>query len=58
MFNLVYRDSDLQANSTVFGTIDQAALDTPDKISEVRISGGGEDGAPAKAVTITSVRLG
>jgi hypothetical protein len=32
---------------------------TLDKIAqEVGVSGGGDDGAPAKAVTIKSVRLG
>ena len=58
VFNLVYKDSDLQANSTVFGTIDQAGLDTLDQIAKVGVLGGGDDGAPAKPVTITSVRLG
>ncbi|BBZ44754.1 protein kinase domain-containing protein [Mycobacterium parmense] len=57
VFNLVFTDSDLQATSTVFGTIDEAGLDTLDKISQVGVAGGGDDGAPAKAITVNSVRL-
>jgi serine/threonine protein kinase len=58
VFNLVYRDTDLQANCTVFGTIDQAGLATLDTIAQLGVLGGGDDGAPAKPVTITSIKLG
>ncbi|HME48153.1 peptidylprolyl isomerase [Mycobacterium sp.] len=56
-FFLVYKDSQLPPNYTVFGTIDQTGLATLDKIAAAGVAGGGEDGKPATPVTIKSVRL-
>jgi len=56
-FFLVYKDSQLPPNYTVFGTIDATGLATLDKIAAAGVAGGGEDGKPATPVTITSVRL-
>ncbi len=56
-FFLVYKDSQLPPNYTVFGTIDQTGLETLDKIAAAGVAGGGEDGKPATDVTIKSVRL-
>jgi len=56
-FFLVYKDSRLAPNYTVFGTIDATGLATLDKIAQAGVVGGGEDGKPATAVTITSVLL-
>jgi cyclophilin family peptidyl-prolyl cis-trans isomerase len=57
-FALVYKDSEMEPQSTVFGTIDQAGLDTLDKIARLGIAGDRQMGAPASPVTINSVRLG
>jgi cyclophilin family peptidyl-prolyl cis-trans isomerase len=57
-FYLVYKDSPLPPNYTVFGTIDQAGLATLDKIASAGVAGGAQDGAPSTPVEITSVRLG
>ena len=46
-FFLVYRDSRLPPNYTVFGTIDETGLATLDKIAEAGVAGGGQDGKPA-----------
>ena len=56
-FFLVYKDSQLPPNYTVFGTIDQTGLATLDKIAAAGVAGGGADGKPATDVTIKSVRL-
>ncbi len=56
-FFLVYKDSQLPPNYTVFGTIDATGLATLDKIAAAGVAGGGQDGKPAKPVTIKSVLL-
>lgn len=56
-FFLVYKDSQLPPQYTVFGTIQPDGLATLDKIAKAGVAGGGEDGAPATEVTITSVLL-
>jgi peptidyl-prolyl cis-trans isomerase B (cyclophilin B) len=56
-FFLVYKDSQLPPEYTVFGTIQQDGLATLDKIAKGGVAGGGNDGAPATPVTITSVKL-
>jgi peptidyl-prolyl cis-trans isomerase B (cyclophilin B) len=55
-FFMVYRDSLLPPSYTVFGTIDPAGLAVLDKIAGGGVSGGGDDGAPANEVVITSAR--
>ncbi|MFD3811399.1 peptidylprolyl isomerase [Rhodococcus sp. NPDC058639] len=56
-FFLVYGDSVLPPQYTVFGTIDETGLATLDKIAGAGVSGGAADGAPAAATTLTSVRM-
>lgn len=56
-FFLVYRDSKLPPNYTVFGTIDQTGLATLDKIAKAGVAGGGEDGPPATPVKVKSILL-
>jgi peptidyl-prolyl cis-trans isomerase B (cyclophilin B) len=56
-FFLVYKDSQLPPNYTVFGSIDAEGLATLDKIAEAKVAGGGDDGAPATEVTVKSVLL-
>jgi peptidyl-prolyl cis-trans isomerase B (cyclophilin B) len=56
-FFLVYKDSQLPPQYTVFGTIDQTGLATLDKIAKAGVAGGGSDGGPATPVKITSVRM-
>lgn len=56
-FFLVYKDSKLPPNYTVFGSIDATGLATLDKIAEGKVSGGGEDGRPATPVTVKSILL-
>jgi peptidyl-prolyl cis-trans isomerase B (cyclophilin B) len=56
-FFLVYKDSQLPPQYTVFGTIQPDGLATLDKIAKAGVAGGGEDGAPATEVTITSLLL-
>lgn len=56
-FFLVYRDSQLPPQYTVFGTIQADGLATLDKIAAAGVKGGGEDGPPATEVTITSLLL-
>ncbi len=54
-FFLVYKDSQLPPEYTVFGKIQDDGLATLDKIAKAGVAGGGEDGAPATEVTIKSV---
>jgi peptidyl-prolyl cis-trans isomerase B (cyclophilin B) len=56
-FFLVYKDSQLPPNYTVFGKIQDDGLATLDKIAKGGVSGGGDDGPPATEVTIKSVLL-
>jgi peptidyl-prolyl cis-trans isomerase B (cyclophilin B) len=56
-FFLVYKDSQLPPNYTVFGTIDETGLATLDKIAGIGVAGGGQDGKPAQDIKITSVLL-
>jgi peptidyl-prolyl cis-trans isomerase B (cyclophilin B) len=56
-FFLVYKDSKLPPNYTVFGTIDSTGLATLDKIAQSGVAGGGEDGKPATEVRVKSVLL-
>ncbi|MBU9764794.1 peptidylprolyl isomerase [Mycobacterium sp. TNTM28] len=56
-FFLVYQDSQLPPNYTVFGTIDETGLATLDKIAAAGVAGGGADGKPALDVQLKSVAL-
>lgn len=58
-FFLVYGDSPLPPNYTVFGTIDRTGLETLDKIAAAGLAPGSKsgDGAPKTPVTITSMQL-
>ena len=56
-FFLVYKDSKLPPNYTVFGTIDETGLATLDKIAGSGVAGGGEDGKPATEVKVKSILL-
>jgi eukaryotic-like serine/threonine-protein kinase len=57
-FVLIFRDSELEPQSTVFGTINEAGLAALDKIAEAGIAGNRQSGAPTNPVTINSVRVG
>ncbi|TVS89604.1 peptidylprolyl isomerase [Mycobacterium helveticum] len=56
-FFLVYKDSQLRPQFTVFGTIQADGLATLDKIAAAGVKGGGEEGPPVTEVTITSLLL-
>jgi peptidyl-prolyl cis-trans isomerase B (cyclophilin B) len=56
-FFMVYKDTQLPPEYTIFGKIQQDGLATLDKIAKGGVAGGGEDGPPATEVTIKSVRL-
>ena len=56
-FFLVYKDSKLAPNYTVFGTIDETGLATLDKIAAAGTADGSEDGKPKLDVKITSLML-
>ena len=56
-FFLVYADSQLPPNYTVFGKI-TGGLDVLTKIASAGVTGGGDDGAPASPVTISKVTVG
>ena len=56
-FFLVYKDSQLPPNYTVFGTIDETGLATLDKIAAGGVAGGGQDGKPATDVQVKSILL-
>ena len=56
-FFMLYKDSQLPPQYTVFGTIQPDGLATLDKIAKAGVAGGGEDGPPASDVTITSLLL-
>jgi len=56
-FFLVYRDSELPPNYTVFGTIDQTGLATLDKIAAAGTADGSQDGKPKDDVQVKSIQL-
>ncbi len=56
-FFMVYKDTQLPPEYTVFGKIQQDGLATLDKIAKGGVAGGGQDGQPAIQATIKSVRL-
>ena len=56
-FFMVYKDTQLPPEYTVFGKIQQDGLATLDKIAKGGVAGGGQDGQPNTEVTIKSVRL-
>ena len=55
-FFLVYADSQLGPDYTVFGTMDQASIDIVAKVAEQGLAADGT--APAQAVTISSMKIG
>jgi peptidyl-prolyl cis-trans isomerase B (cyclophilin B) len=56
-FFMVYRDSQLPPNYTVFGTIGATGLATLDKIAAAGVAGGAEDGQPFTVVEVNSILL-
>ncbi|MFN8226032.1 MAG: peptidylprolyl isomerase [Mycobacterium sp.] len=56
-FFLVYKESQLPPQYTVFGTIDETGLATLDKIAGAGVKGGGDDGAPNVDVRVKSIQL-
>ncbi|MEK8071725.1 peptidylprolyl isomerase [Rhodococcoides navarretei] len=56
-FFLVYADSVLPPQYTVFGTISDAGLQTLDAIAAAGVTGGSEDGAPANPVIVESATV-
>ncbi len=56
-FFLVYKDSTLPPNYTVFGKIDDTGLATLDKIAAAGVEGGAQDGKPATPVMVKSIGL-
>ena len=56
-FFLVYKDSMLPPNYTVFGKIDDTGLATLDKIAAAGVAGGGQDGKPKLDVQVKSIGL-
>ncbi|MCV7434158.1 peptidylprolyl isomerase [Mycolicibacterium bacteremicum] len=56
-FFLVYRDSQLPPEYTVFGTIDDTGLATLDKIAAGGVAGGGQDGEPATKVMVKTIAV-
>ena len=56
-FFLVYKDSHLPPNYTVFGTIDQTGLATLDKIAAAGTADGSQDGKPKDDVQVKSILL-
>ncbi len=56
-FFLVYKDSQLPPNYTVFGTIDQTGLATLDKIAAAGTADGSQDGKPKNDVQVKTIQL-
>jgi peptidyl-prolyl cis-trans isomerase B (cyclophilin B) len=56
-FFLVYKDSKLPPDYTVFGTIDQTGLATLDKIAAAGTADGSPDGKPKNDVQVKSILL-
>ncbi|GEP38136.1 hypothetical protein NPS01_17990 [Nocardioides psychrotolerans] len=56
-FFMVYVDTQLSADYTVFGTIDPEGVQVVADLAADGVDGGGEDGPPATPVTIESVSV-
>jgi peptidyl-prolyl cis-trans isomerase B (cyclophilin B) len=56
-FFLVYKDSTLPPNYTVFGKVDDKDLGTLDKIAAAGTADGSSDGKPKTDVVITTARV-
>ncbi|GGK39675.1 peptidylprolyl isomerase [Nocardia camponoti] len=56
-FFLVFGDTTLPPNYTIFGTIDEAGLKTLDKVAGAGTKGGAEDGGPAMPISFNSVKV-
>jgi peptidyl-prolyl cis-trans isomerase B (cyclophilin B) len=57
-FILVYKNSRLPPEYTVFGKLDAVGLATLSSIAKAGVTGGGQDGPPVADVTIESLGLG
>ncbi|WP_278264204.1 peptidylprolyl isomerase [Nocardia sp. AG03] len=57
-FFLVFGDTQLPPNYTIFGTIDEAGLATLDKVAGGGVEGGAEDGGPAIPISFNTVKVG
>ncbi|MFJ2663402.1 peptidylprolyl isomerase [Nocardia fluminea] len=57
-FFLVFGDTQLPPNYTIFGTIDEAGLATLDKVAGGGVKGGAEDGGPAIPISFNTVKVG
>lgn len=57
-FFLVYADSPLPPDYTVFGTVDEAGVKLLQGVAKKGTAEGGPDGSPKQAVTITGVTVG
>ncbi|MFC4373589.1 peptidylprolyl isomerase [Nocardia halotolerans] len=57
-FFLVFGDTELPPKYTVFGTIDEAGLETLDKVAGAGVEGGARDGAPAMPISFDTVEVG
>jgi eukaryotic-like serine/threonine-protein kinase len=57
-FVMLFKDSEMEPQYTVFGSIDQPGLETLDTIAKVGVAGNRDSGLPASPVTISSVRIG
>ena len=56
-FLLIFADSVMPPNYTVFGTVDAAGLRLLDRVAAAGVTGGSQDGAPTMNVMIASVHL-
>lgn len=56
-FFLIFADSVMPPNYTVFGSIDAAGLRLLDRVAAAGVTGGSHDGAPAMDVVISAVQL-
>lgn len=56
-FFMVYVDTQLSPDYTVFGTLDPAGIEVVSDLAADGVEGGGEDGPPATAITIESVTV-
>jgi peptidyl-prolyl cis-trans isomerase B (cyclophilin B) len=56
-FFLVYGDSTLPPEYTVWGTLDEASLATLDQVAAAGVEGGAQDGAPVTPVAIESAAV-